>query len=350
MSLLWIEGFESLGTNVDNLINTVALTRKYSSTSGLDSAYLKVGRTGGYAVEGSYNVGINCRTWSISPTSDTFIAGMAIRPSTDCSALTFFRFERDSYVGIRLRYESASGEIGVYNSAGSLLGTSSGANITNGNWSYVEVKVKDDYEGTIEVRVDGITVYTQTGVDTRANQSTGYNGVRFYVGATGTEPVRLDDFYFCNAAGTVNNDFLGDSKVVALYPASDGDLAQWVPSVAGDHWPLVDDNPVTDDTDYVSGTTSGDRDLWNYEEAVGLGTIAGIQINTVLRKEDSATYPTVKHLVKSGEMVYEYATPLTIYITYGFEFTVSQVDPALSPAGPWTVDSLNAAQFGVKRV
>ena len=70
-----------------------------------------------------------------------------------------------------------------------------------------------------------------------------------------------------------NNDFLGNVKVVPLFPSGDTATLQWTPSTAGTHYTLVNETKDNDDTSYVEDATSGQVDLWNYQAAPSLGTI-----------------------------------------------------------------------------
>jgi hypothetical protein len=77
---------------------------------------------------------------------------------------------------------------------------------------YIEVKVVHHASaGSIEVRVDGVTVYTKTGINT-ARSGHAYANKVWCLGALslGTGIMDMDDLYVVDDTGGADNDFLGD--------------------------------------------------------------------------------------------------------------------------------------------
>jgi hypothetical protein len=94
-----------------------------------------------------------------------------------------------------------------------------------GYWYFVEWRVTvDPAVGTTEVRVDGETWLTATGLNTRASANSSANQVALGAGTTvgGSHTEEYDDLYVCDATGSVNNDFLGDVRVATLRPTGAG--------------------------------------------------------------------------------------------------------------------------------
>jgi len=341
MSLLWIEGFESFGTTAgDSVSSTITLTKYLDATS----FYVRAGRT-----DGGYALGTSTSTTSLyylvtpllSTASTTYVVGFGLYVAAS-SSTTFdlLAFRKTATNGVTLQYATSGSEITVANQATSTtLGTTSGAGLAVGNWYYVEVKVVDAESGSVEVRINGATVLTVSGVDTRATTA-GYDNIKL-----GARRTYVDDWYVLNGAGTCN-DFLGDVQVRAIWPASDGDATDWTPSAGSDHYATVDENPCTTDTDYNSaaGTAS---DLFNYSDASDLGDILAIQINSCTKEGTPSATPTIKNLAKISSTVYEAATP-AVTTAYDMLYSVLEVSPATSSA--WTLAGLNSTQFGVKRV
>ena len=54
----------------------------------------------------------------------------------------------------------------------------------------------------------------------------------------------------------VNNNFLGNNKIVAMLPASAGDSSDWTPTGSANHYATVNENPPDDDTTYVQDSTN----------------------------------------------------------------------------------------------
>jgi hypothetical protein len=343
MSLLWIDGFEWLGATVGSTIDVSYLNVKYPTV--YNNPYVRDGRTGGYAIGGQNGYAMYLTTPAFSAADTTYVVGCGLRTSTSTSSLiNILTFYRGATVGIRLEYQPSSGEITVYNNAAS-LGTTTGAGIVSTGWYYVEVKVVDAETGSVTLRVDGETVLSLTGVDTRAGGTVGYDRCRFDLSTSQVPYLRLDDLYILNGAGSTCNDFLGDCQIRAIWPTSDGDLSQWSTSSGSDHYALVDDNPCNSDTDYVSAASTLSN-LYGYGTASDLGRVKGIQINSCAKELAEASVPAMKNLIKYGETVYDSSVPV---ITTGYTvlYSIHQVNPATS--GSWSVSEINTAQYGLKR-
>jgi len=145
----------------------------------------------------------------------------------------------------------------------------------------------------------------------------------------------------------VNNDFLGNRKVVAFYPNGDvSGFTDFTCSSGGTHYALVDENPVNDDTDYVEDGTTGHKDLWDYPSLSGTGsTVSGIEVNT-MAKETDARSMTLNTLIKSGTTEDAGTGELVGAASYRVMRRIAETDPDTGVA--WTTGGVNAAQFGIK--
>lgn len=99
-------------------------------------------------------------------------------------------------------------------STGTLFGETSTPVVTANAWNHIETKVvRDAAAGTIEVRVNGVTRLSLSGLALGANdiaQVTPYTGE----GSGGSErPYFTKDFVVWDGTGTQNNDFLGQVSV-----------------------------------------------------------------------------------------------------------------------------------------
>jgi len=350
MSLLFIEGFEWLGTGVDAYANVTMLGQKYYSVPSSNTCYLRTGRTGGYALEGIYN-----STQSLWPYNGTFpttspvwIVGTGLRPATNFGTQGFLTFRKSSTNGLAIKVNNSTKEIDVYDRNYALIGSTVGVNLTAGTWYYIEVKILDSLAGTVEIHVDGQIVLYLTNKDTTADGSSGYNSPYWNIGINGSYPIRIDDLYICNGAGSVNNNFLGNVQIRAAFPTSDGSNTAWALSAGSDHYALVDEAPDTGDTDYVSADNADTKDTYGLGDVDDLGTIHGVQTNIVMKEMSAAVVPTIKTLIYSNSTLYEQSLNAAITTAYKSYYTINETDPATSAA--WTVANLNAAEFGVKRV
>jgi len=343
MALLWIEGFECMGAT-DGVAPSPSgiMARKYPGYAYLDQyMLLRPGRVVGHSIE--FTAGWpDVRTQPLT-TNATMVVGFG-HYFTSLQNAKIIGLYDGTQQGINLRLTSA-GELAIYRDTTSLA-TTSGLGLAINTWHYIELKVVcNDTTGSYEVRVDGTNVLSASGVDTKAGSNAYHN--RFQMVGPGAGQWRFDDIYILDGSGSTNNDFLGKRRVVGLYPTSDVPSYQdFTCSSGSDHYALVDENPVNDDTDYVEDATSGHKDLWNHSALSGTGTsVAGIQINTMARETD-ATSVGLYTLIKSGATENTGTSEVVASATYRTLRRISETDPDTGVA--WTIAGLNAAQFGVQ--
>ena len=155
----------------------------------------------------------------------------------------------------------------------------------------------------------------------------------------------VDDLYVLDGTGAVNNDLLGVRKVVTIFPNAAGDVNDWTGSSGADHYTLVDENPVDDDTTYIESSTSSQEELWNYTDPASIASVSGIQISTDCRLTDVSPI-TLETQVKSGSTDSSDAGQVPSGTSYSTVSRIVELNPDTSSA--WDATSLNSAQFGVK--
>lgn len=337
MALLWLEGFEGLGTTLGASIQTY-LVRRYPVVTST-TIYLAAGRISGYSVRA--NGAGALRTGALT-TCDTVVFGCALKPhTTSLNSQKFADFMYGSTVNIRCEINPDYGEIDVYQGTSTLLGSTVGANLSY-RWSYIEVKVKcHDTTGTVEVRVDGVTKLSLTGVDTKPGANAYYDRLQINLAY---QDYFIDDIYFLDTTGAVNNDFLGPQHIVGMFPNADTATVEWTPSTGTDHYALVDETVDNDDTDYVESADVGEIDLWEYPDLAGITTVNGIQIGTTAKLSDASAFNLITR-VHSGSTDSDNAgvAATSSYVGY---CRVLETDP--DTASLWTPSGVNAMQVGVK--
>jgi hypothetical protein len=339
-----IEGFEGFGTATGTDITT-RLNEKYPG-HGTGPYYLTAGSVAGYAIcsaSTGQDQWISLGTGLTGTT--TTIVGFGFKAvSTTSVAVIYFFAGPGTSAAASLRWSTVTtGEFSVYNYAGSLLGTTSGAACTSGSgWHYVEVKVVVGTSGSVTINVDGVAKLTLTGVNTSDSA-----GDTYYIclNFDATSQYYLDDIYVCDTTGTYNNAFLGAQVVIGLLPTADTSQKSWTPSAGSAHYSLVNDNPSDDDTTYVQDGTSGDCDLYAYAQLANVATIAGIQINTVCRQTDTTAF-SLKTAVKSGTTTSLDAGQSIGSTSYSTKSRIVETDPNTS--APWSETGLNAASIGIQ--
>lgn len=223
-------------------------------------------------------------------------------------------------------------------------------------WRYVEFKFTvDDTVGAYEVRIDGVTEVSATGVDTREG-GTGYvDRINFCggqgTGDTATASLAFDDIYICDGvdsgvAGCPNDDFLGDVRVEALFPTGNGNSSDFVGSDANstDNYLLVDEVAYDDDTTYVESSNVSDEDTYTYSDLISAsGTVYGAQMLPRARKTDTGLR-SICSVTRLGATE-EDSADKALNVSYDYFPDIREADP---DGDQWTIANVNAAEFGQK--
>jgi len=218
-------------------------------------------------------------------------------------------------------------------------------------FDYYEVKfVVHNTTGSIEVRKNGTTILTTGATNTRggtANNSGATIAFLHQGGTVGSAGLDLDDVYICDGQGSANNDFLGDCRVDATFPNAEASTIEFTPSTGTDNSALVDDNPSNDDTDYVSSSTPGDHDLYDFPAiAPTAGSVFGVAVHITARKDDAGVRE-IRDKIRQGGTTYD-GTTVGISTSYDMYTEIHEEDPDTS--APWTIAGVNSAEFGVELV
>lgn len=272
--------------------------------------------------------------------SDTWIMGFAFKFS-DASSLTGIIWEAVPSV---LRLYSAKGSLRLYTSDWT---ESVNYTLKPNRWYYIEIKVYFHTTlGTVEIRINGQTVYTTTNKDTENTSYTTGGVFQLYLPES---QCAFDDVYICDDTGSYNNDFLGPIKVETLRPDGDDGSQNWTPSAGGDHYALVDNANMWETGDYIEANGANIDDLWTYAALSKItGTIQGVQLITSVWT-DTGLPQVLEAICDSGTTV-DYANARGVGVdTNPIPYEVIwETDPDTDNA--WTISGINNASFGVRKV
>jgi hypothetical protein len=214
------------------------------------------------------------------------------------------------------------------------------------DWHYVEMKVySHSTNGTIEVRVNGVPVIDVSSVNTEATEG---KATRIVFGSPsasgGSQYIRYDDVYICDGTGNTNNDFLGDVAVRTLIPDGD-DTTQFANTgnvSKSTHYEEVNMLEASFSTDWVSDSTSGNRDIFTFNNATETyDEIYGVVGWTYAQYETSAeTY----RMVCDSNGTEEESTNITANSSWKNDLFILEEDPDTSNS--WNQSSINAIKFG----
>lgn len=336
MAVLFFDGFEwANGATGSGL--------KYSDVYGINTTVPNTGRFGGLAMitnsEAKRNIPAGA-TWSGPDFS--FCAAFKRNVSLSNNNQPLFRLYQAAAqtTGQITLSGDADGTLRV--SRGSTAGTnviaSSAAGVLNqdGSFHYVEFTFNlHASTGSATVKVDGITVISATGLNSKGGTTTAI--ASFGLGSTDYNT--LDDFYVTDGAS------LGERRIVACRPSADTATADWTPNSGSPHFSRVNETAADGDTTYVSSSTVGHKDLYDCDNLpTSPTTIDGVRIISAARKDDAATR-TYRQLLKSSSTT---ANGADVGVNSSYTMAESQflTDPATSAA--WTASGVNAMQIGIE--
>lgn len=312
-----------------------------------------------YGINGfscSSNVAAGCGAdFAIGGTEATIIAGAAFFFRTFPSgagisnARGLFSFLEGGTKHVDLRTDN-SGKLMVSRN-GTQIGSTGATTLSLNTWYYIEFKATiHDTTGSFEVRINEVVenMGTTTGLDTR-NGGTGYidhvifgNDIQslsnFWYG---------DDFYALDTQ-TVdpdqpNNTYLGDIAVRTLLPSGAGNTTQMTPST-GSNYACVDE-AAPDTTDYVSETTTGEKDTYAMGDLPSAASSVKAVKGLIYMAKQDAGARTARLVVRSSGTDYE-SDSKTVSDSYAYGQYIWETDPATG--GAWATSQPNNIEFGPK--
>lgn len=239
-----------------------------------------------------------------------------------------------------------NGQLGVEVDGSPLAGGVSTTVLTANAWHYVEFQVTISTSigaNTCKVNLDGANVINvTTGQNTRSASSTNNsaNSIQF-TGLIST--VNWDDVYILDGTGSPAA-ILGDQRIFEQFPDSAGDLTQWTPQGFAGNFQNVNENPADGDATYNQTATLNNEDLYNLQATGASGTINGVQVTSMIRKDDVGAR-SAQNRIKTGGSTFS-GTSTVLISTYVCLLTEYAVNPNTAVA--WTVSDLNALQAGIK--
>lgn len=237
-----------------------------------------------------------------------------------------------------------TGSVSTGATLGTLLGQSANGALPTGTWHYLELLgTIDPTAGVVTVRVDGQQVISLTGQNTRASANGSADTIWLWAMIGGGVQATFDDLYLCDGTGAANNTFLGDVRVAALLPNAAGNYSQLAPTGAGTNHGCVGEATEDGDTTYVSSATAGQKDSYLTPALAGTGTVKGVQLGLVARKDDAGTR-TIQPLVRQAATD-ALGTAVSLGNSYQQYLTPYDTNPAT--AGAWAFPDLGTAEFGV---
>ena len=119
--------------------------------------------------------------------------------------------------------------------------------------------VFNDTTGSIVVKVDGVTVLSVSGIDTVATGNVECTQVVFGTSNTNQAVTwYMDDLHVFDGLGSVNNDFIGDKRVLLQLPDADTAVTDWVRNGGATDYERINELSQDGDTTYIEATAAAD--------------------------------------------------------------------------------------------
>lgn len=364
MALRWLEGFDWIDSSWSPFSSTTQdlFRRRYGSfnISHFEWATAATGRNGGTALQFGYGYSQGIRTMRLQDNlsnSTKVYTGFAYKmPDVNwASGRIFMEIWSGDNRQFTMYTDAADGTFQLRPSNGT-SGMITTDQLRLGAWYYIEVYVDCQTSGEYEVRINGKS-YSNTGVN--CNSGYGYNegwtsvAINNLGTVTANEDCKVDDWYVCSGDGTVNNNFLGDIKVVTLKPNGD-DTTDWTTSSGTAHYALVNDTPLSgdvEDTNYVyEGKTAGNEDMFDYENLpseLASSSIIGVQANSFVKTTNEQLI-TFKQKVKSNSSEADGEDNPAMFNDYVNVIDHFETDPDTGSA--WTPAGINTMKAGIEIV
>lgn len=344
MSVLWLEGF-----NVDRSTN--ALSRKYAAIAvGAGLNVIAGPRENSMAWGGQTALTYlltHDLTDQLGAIPSTVVVGLRLRAS-DVAEVPVITMLRGVVEQISLYLIPAAGgdwslqvrrgvdilrEVGPYPA---------------GEWRTVELKATLEDRGRWWLHVAGGA--TASGKAHLAGFYTpGADRIAFAVQkASSGGACDITDLYVVADDGIGETDFLGDVEARAVRAEAPGDLAEWVPSGAGDNVDLWKQDGVDLDTSYVRSLADGESELATVEDPGDASDGVVAVMFGAFGKIGTDGQRGLRALGVRGTEIGTGAGLMMFTATADYEYRRAVEERHPADAAPWTVPTLAAGQIGFR--
>lgn len=240
---------------------------------------------------------------------------------------------------------------------GTQIGTTATPAVTADAYQHIETMVTfDSTVGEVEVRVNGVTVLSLTGVDTTASANQECSQIGLTCGPNNTtlsltDPnvtTDIDDCFCYDDTGSFNNTFIGDRRVLTLFPNADTAIADWTP-LSGSGFSNIDEADPDDDTSYITAAAGASPALASEFDLddlpVGVASISAVVVVNRMRKTTAGVANVQASLVSGASEAAGTDRALTEAYTYYQD--VIEADP--DTAAPFTPAAVDSVKLKVER-
>ncbi len=259
-----------------------------------------------------------------------------------------------SQVGFRIlstgAIEAVTGFSAISMTGGTVIGTTTLPVIAPNSWNHFELKTTiNATTGSFELRVNGATVLSLTGVNTKATANTTiaqcwWKGFRNNNAIGNTPSLFIKDFILWDTTGSFNNNFMGTVQCIDTLTDGDSSLT-WTPNAGSTGFNILAHIPPQDDTSYIAAATTLTSTFTLANLPSNVSSVRGNVLKTRVRKIDAGD-GNIQVGLKSGAST-ALGANRAITTAYTYWFDVNETDPATGAA--WTPVAFNSAIFQLAR-
>jgi len=347
--LQWADTFNRYGTNAALMLNGLyAEVNSSALVADIDPSSTQ------RVLQHTPNIVVNEGYRFAYPSGSINTIGFALRlwlPNLPVASATWPAWEiRDSNNAPQISITiGTTGTISVYRGQstsplGTLLGTTTVPVVSANAYNHIEAKIFiDAVVGTVEIRVNGVTVLNLTGQNTKNTAVTGTAQI-VYVARIGAPVSYHKDFIIWDTTGTFNNNFLGSVSVVDIDTNADTSLT-WTPSTGTTGYGILDNNPPLDDAAYIAAATSLSNTFGLADLPADTTSVRGLVLVNRSRKIDGGDGNVQMGIISGASTGLGSNRPITTAYTYWRD--VIEADPATG--AQFTPSAFNAASFKLAR-
>nr|BDD44165.1 hypothetical protein 32 [bacterium] len=337
MSIIWMDGFDHYGADKNNMLKGPYSIALSDGSSNLSTANP---RTGTHCLESTRTNASPVMVRKTLPSLLTTVGvGFAIRYDGAFPTDPFLEFLDVGGSELLSIDVTSTGAIQVFRHY-DLLFTAANA-LTLNTYDHVEIKYTvSNTAAAIEIRVNGLTVISGSGFDGSASGAEEVGAIQLR-GRAGSV-LRFDDLFIWDTNGTENNDFIGDKRVVTLFPSANTATAEWT----GGYDDINEASP-DDDSSYIEANDSTPvTSEFEFDDVpAGFAGVVAVQNNLYMKRTSSGSANVQSSLVSGSNVS---AGPNHAVTTdYAYYSSIHETDPDAS--APWTNSALNAAKLRIER-
>jgi len=353
MALIWLDGFEAYGTGETSTTLENLLKERYTnanmdagSQKGIIEAGTGPGKTLSFG-DGSINDFLTAGLFPV-PDDEIYVSFKFFFNIPVGSSSGFLRFFNPAALEILELGIDDTKTFFVHSKGSTDQDKFYPMDWYENEWNLIEMyaKTASAPNGAYEVRINGVTVSSGTGLNTNQTGGTTIDRVVFQNQGSGSgRKFKIKDIVINDGTGTVNNTWIGDKHVFTLFPNGDTADEDWALSAGTDSFALVNEASNDGGTSYIESSTATEKTILDYGATGSEANIIGVSIHTVAAL-DAAGSETFDDIVAEGATETDSAAHTVASTSYAMFDTVYETNPDTGVA--WTAAELDAIQGGVK--